>query len=294
MERTIVSPIESIDPIAAETTPALLVVSGPQIGRSYPLEKDEFMVGRGEQCDLVVEDDLVSRHHCKLVITKEKTLLVDLASTNGTLVNGRRSDRCTLNEGDQIQVGSSTIFKYHLQEDVQRKFLAELFDAATKDFLTGVYSKRFFLDRIQGEFSFVQRTEGTLSIIVADLDHFKKVNDTHGHLAGDFVLKKVAGYLLQNTRRHDIVARFGGEEFVIFMRECDHQQAVTLAEHLRQGIANLRLEFNGKILPVTISMGIATVDSKTRNEYKSVDTLIEHADSKLYQAKNQGRNRVCI
>lgn len=294
MERTIVSPIESIDPIAAETTPALLVISGPQIGRSYPLEKEEFMVGRGEHCDLMVEDDLVSRHHCKLVITKEKTLLVDLASTNGTLVNGRKTDRCILNEGDQIQVGSSFICKYHLQEDVQRKFLAELFDAATKDFLTGAYNKRFFLDRLQGEFSYILRNEGLMSIIVCDLDHFKLVNDTHGHLAGDFVLKKVAQHLTQNTRRHDIVARFGGEEFVIFLRDCDHKQAFILAEHLRQGIDRLKLMFNNKSIPITISMGIGTVDNDTRAQFKTIENLLAKADEKLYEAKTQGRNRVCI
>jgi diguanylate cyclase (GGDEF)-like protein len=292
LERTIISPIESIDPITARVTPALLVIAGPQIGRSFPLEKEEFMIGRAEQSDLIVEDDLVSRHPCKLVNLKEGTLLVDLARTNGTLVNGHRTDRTPLKEGDQIQVGSSTILKFHHQEEVQRKFLAELYDAATKDFLTGVYNKKFFMDRLNAEFSFIQRTEGQLSIIVADLDHFKKVNDTYGHLAGDLALKKVAFHLVQNTRKHDMVARFGGEEFVIFMRECDNAQAKTLAEHLRQGVSMLPIEFNGNHFKVTISMGIATVDKSTRQQFKTFESVIDSADAKLYTAKMQGRNKV--
>lgn len=293
LERTIVSPIATLDPITARVAPALLVISGPNIGRSFTLEKEEFTIGRAEQSDLTVEDDLVSRHHCKIVVQKEGTMLVDLASTNGTLVNGRRADRVMLKEGDQIQVGGSTILKYHLQEEVQRRFLAELYDAATKDFLTGVYNKKYFMDRIQSEFSYVQRTEGNFSVIVADLDFFKKVNDTYGHLAGDLTLKRVAQHLLNNTRKHDMVARFGGEEFVIFMRECDNQQAKTLAEHLRKGVENLAIDFNQKTFKVTTSMGIATFGPLTREQFKTVESLIDFADSNLYKAKTSGRNQVC-
>ncbi len=291
-ERTIVSPISAASPLPREQTPALLVVSGPQIGRSFPIDKDEFMIGRVDSCDLVVEDDLVSRHHCKFIVSKEGTLLADLASTNGTLLNGHRMDRTFLKEGDQIQVGSSTILKYHLQEDVELKFLAELYDAATKDFLTGAYSKKYFMDRLNSEFDYGKRNNGQLSVLVLDLDFFKKINDTYGHLMGDFTLKKVAQHLTNSTRKHDLVARFGGEEFIIFMRDCDSKQALALAEHLRAGIAALKIESNGKSLHVTTSIGIATMNETNRDQFVNVESLIGFADSRLYEAKKDGRNRV--
>ena len=291
-ERTIVSPISAATPLAREQTPALLVVSGPQIGRSFPIDKEEFMIGRVDSCDLTVEDDLVSRHHCKFIISKEGTLLADLASTNGTLLNGHRMDRAFLKEGDQIQVGSNTILKYHLQEEVERKFLAELYDAATKDFLTGAYSKKYFMDRLSSEFDYVKRNRGQLALLVLDLDFFKKVNDTYGHLTGDLTLKKVAQHLTSSTRKHDLVARFGGEEFIVFMRECDLKQAHALAEHLRTGIAGLKIESNGKTLQVTTSIGVATMNESNRDQFQTIESLIQLADSRLYEAKKDGRNRV--
>jgi diguanylate cyclase (GGDEF)-like protein len=291
-ERTIVSPIEAKDQLEIEQTPALLVVSGPHIGRSFPVDKDEFMIGRVENCDLEVEDDLVSRHHCKLVVSSEGTTLIDLASTNGTLLNGHRVERSLLNEGDQIQVGSSTILKFHLQEEVERKFLAELYNAATKDFLTGAYSKKYFMDRLSSEFFYVQRNRGQLSVLILDLDFFKKVNDTYGHLAGDLTLKRVAQHLINNTRKHDLVARFGGEEFIVFMRECDLRQAQALAEHLRSGIANLKIDYNGKSFQVTTSIGIATMNEENRDQFPNLDDLLALADANLYKAKSEGRNRV--
>ncbi|MDB5036868.1 MAG: hypothetical protein JWQ35_396 [Bacteriovoracaceae bacterium] len=292
-ERTIVSPISAKNPLPREQTPALLVVSGPHIGRSFPIDKVEFMIGRVDSCDLVVEDDLVSRHHCKFVINKEGTLLSDLASTNGTLLNGHRVERNLLKEGDQIQVGSSTILKYHLQEDVERKFLAELYNAATKDFLTGAYSKKYFMDRLSSEFYYVQRNGGQLAVVILDLDFFKKINDTFGHIAGDVALKRVSQYLMTTTRKHDLVARFGGEEFIIFMRECDLMQAKALAEHLRTGVANLKIESGGKAFQVTTSIGITVMNTANQAQYPNVEALIAGADTQLYRAKNEGRNRVC-
>jgi two-component system cell cycle response regulator len=293
-ERTIVSPIAAKNPVSREQMPAILVISGPNIGRSFSIDKEEFMIGRVDNCDLVVDDDLVSRHHCKFVVTKDGTTIVDLASTNGTLLNGHRVERNILKEGDQIQVGSSTIFKFHLQEEVERKFLLELYNAATKDFLTGAFGKKYFMDRLSSEFFYIQRNAGQFALLILDLDFFKKVNDTYGHLAGDLTLKKIAQYLITNTRKHDLVARFGGEEFVIFMRECDLTQAQALAEHLRVGISNLQLEFNGRSFQVTASIGIATMNDVNRDQYASVDGIIDLADSHLYEAKNTGRNKICF
>lgn len=294
-DQTVISPIETIDPLEVQRTPSLLMISGPQIGRSFPMhELEEFMIGRANHCDLPIEDDLVSRHHCKIILAPDGAELVDLASTNGTLLNGRKVERAKLKEGDQIQVGAITILKYHLQEDVELKFMGQLYDAATRDFLTGTYNKKFFIERIQDEFSFAQRHKGSLSVLVIDIDHFKKVNDTYGHLAGDIAIKKVAHHLISHTRKDDIVARFGGEEFVVLMRDIPKEKASHLGEILRQEIEELSINTDeGHSFKVTVSIGVACMNSNTKPVFQSFNNLIEEADKRLYEAKTSGRNKVC-
>ncbi|MBN8555996.1 MAG: diguanylate cyclase [Deltaproteobacteria bacterium] len=294
-DQTLIQPIESIDPLESKNSPALLAISGPHLGRSFYIDKDEFLVGRVDSCDLTVVDDLVSRHHCKILLTPDGAQLVDLASTNGTLLNGRRVDRVFLKEGDQVQVGSQSIFKYHMQEEVEKKFLGELFQAATKDFLTNVYNKKYFLDRLSNEFFYTQRHNGKLSVLVIDIDHFKKINDTYGHLTGDIALQKVAHHLTSHTRKDDMVARFGGEEFVILMRDCDLEQARVLAEHLRDEISKLSLQSqsNQKTFQLTVSIGVSCLSEATQKEFVKFESLLQHADNQLYKAKSEGRNRVC-
>ncbi len=293
-DETQISPIESIDRLVLERTPSLLVISGPNIGRAFPLSHDEIVIGRVDSCDLKVEDDLVSRHHCKLTTTPEGVHLVDLSSTNGTLLNGRKVDKALLKENDQIQVGAVTIFKFHYQEEVEAKFLGQLYQAATKDFLTNTYNKKFFMDRLQSEFSYAQRHEGNLSILVLDIDHFKKVNDTYGHLAGDIAIQKMAHHLMTHTRKDDVVARFGGEEFVILMRDCDQEQARSLAENLREGISRIAIQVNSKNFKITVSVGVATLSEVTKTKILRFESLLQEADNQLYKAKANGRNQVCI
>lgn len=292
-DQTVISPIESIDPLVGEQTPSLLMISGPQIGRSFPLSQAEFMLGRSPKCDMPIEDDLVSRYHCKLITSSEGIELIDLGSTNGTLLNGRRVERSMLKEGDQVQVGSTVILKFHLQEEVEAKFLSTLYDAATRDFLTSAYNKKFFIERIQEEFSHAQRHDRELSVLVLDLDHFKQVNDTHGHLAGDLALKKVAHHLMSNTRKDDIVSRFGGEEFVVLMRDVGQRKARELAEQMRKGIEAIPIKIANTEFKVTVSVGVASVGGGSIVEFKNFDQLIDHADKKLYEAKSTGRNKVC-
>jgi len=289
-----ISPIQHIEEVASTRRPALLMISGPYLGRSFEIDKEEFMIGRIENCDLQIEDDLASRHHCKIILTPDGAQIVDLASTNGTLVNGRRVERSFLKEGDQIQVGSITIFKYHLQGEAEAKFLAQLFTAATKDFLTGAYAKKFLLDRLTTEYHYLIRKGGNLSILALDLDHFKQVNDTFGHLAGDEALKSVAKHLIGHTRKDDVVARFGGEEFVLLMRDISSDQAKQLAENLREGISKLEIPGpNGKHFQVRVSIGVCTLSTANKASFSSPESLIQRADEKLYEAKRTGRNKVC-
>src|SRR5207248_370729 len=161
------------------------------------------------------------------------------------------------------------------------------------DFLTNTYNKKYFLDRLQGEFFYTQRHNGNLSVLVIDIDHFKKVNDTYGHLMGDVALQKVAHHLASNTRKDDLVARFGGEEFVILMRDCDLEQARILAEHLRDGLSKMPIRGEKVEFKVTVSVGVGTLSASNKTRFSRFENLLEYADTQLYKAKETGRNKVC-
>ena len=119
------------------------------------------------------------------------------------------------------------------------------------------------------------------------------MNDTHGHLAGDIALKKVAHHLLTHTRKDDVVSRFGGEEFVVLMRDVSIEQARHLAEQLRNGISEIEMKSDKQSFKVTVSVGVANLNAENSSQFAKFESLIASADEKLYEAKNSGRNRVC-
>lgn len=162
-------------------------------------------------------------------------------------------------------------------------------DALT-DGLTGLFVKDYLSRRATEEFARAGRYETPLSVVMLDLDHFKQVNDTHGHLAGDEVLRRCAEVIRVTLRETDIAGRFGGEEFCVVLPQCAREDAAAIAERVRTGIENLRIDYNGSIIPVTTSAGVAALDESM----PSVETLIAAADRALYQAKRTGRNRVCV
>jgi diguanylate cyclase (GGDEF)-like protein len=162
---------------------------------------------------------------------------------------------------------------------------AQLWEMAVNDSLTGLHVRRYFMAKLQDEIHRTERYNKTLSIIMADLDNFKTINDTYGHTAGDRVLKSVGDYLKNSIRDVDSIGRFGGEEFIMFLPETTKKAAHVLADRLRVGVSKIQVD---KKLPrVTISLGISTFpeDGKTLNE------LLEHADAALYHAKENGRNQ---
>jgi diguanylate cyclase (GGDEF)-like protein len=162
---------------------------------------------------------------------------------------------------------------------------AQLWEMAVNDSLTGLYVRRYFMVRFHEEVSRTERYDKTLSVVMADLDHFKVVNDTFGHTAGDQVLKAVGEYLHGSIRDVDCVGRYGGEEFILLLPETDKAAAKGLAERLRKGTADMKM---GNLPNVTISMGVATFPEDGKN----ADELLLRADAALYEAKKTGRNRV--
>ena len=275
---------------AASRNAYLIVISGRSVGKMYKVAGagGELTIGRTPEADIFIDDEGVSRRHAKMVHVIEGIKLVDLGSTNGTFANGQKIDSQVLSDGDRIQIGSTTILKFSYQDDIEEQFQKQLYDSATRDGLTGAYNKKHFAERLRTEFAFASRHNTYLSLVLFDIDHFKKVNDTYGHLAGDEVLRRLAGVVTEQLRTEDTFARYGGEEFAVVLRETDDERAFIIAERIRRAVEANEFIHDGKTIPVNISMGVATLHG---NNYPSVRELVQTTDEYLYKAKRGGRNR---
>jgi two-component system cell cycle response regulator len=267
----------------------LVVIAGPSFGEMYKLKTERTVLGRGDRTDVRIVDDGVSREHAAVLREGGKMVLTDLGSTNGTFCNGARVPRQELVDGDKISIGSSTILKFTYQDRVDEQYQKQLFESALRDGLTNTFNRRYFLDRLHGELRFAVRHTKPVALLFVDIDHFKKINDNHGHQAGDHVLSGVARVMMTTIRAEDVLARYGGEEFAIICREIELEGAAVLANRLVTAVAQKKFEYGGQIIPVTISVG-AAVDRGG----EAAQGLIANADAAMYEAKRSGRNRVCL
>jgi two-component system, cell cycle response regulator len=269
----------------------LIVIAGSSIGEMFKLKGDEMILGRGASADIRLVDDGVSRLHCRVKLGPEGVVVEDLRSRNGTFCNGERIAAQVLADGDKLQLGRTTILRFTYHDKLDESFQRQLLDSALRDGLTRSFNKRYFLERLNSEFRFAQRHRSHLSLLLLDLDHFKQLNDTHGHVAGDKVLIAFAEHIHKSIRNEDVFARYGGEEFAVISRAISRNDAQRFAERLRQGIEMLRVDFEGRTLTVTASIGIATLPE---DPCEGAQDLISTADRALYAAKAAGRNRVEI
>jgi diguanylate cyclase (GGDEF)-like protein len=274
----------------------LLAMDGPQFGEVFPLAAGrELLIGRREDADIQLRDDGVSRRHASLLVEGEGATLVDLESANGTWVNGQRVPRTHVENGARIQIGGHTILKFLWADEVEALYQVRLAEGALQDALTGLYNRRHMDERLVSEVAAAERHGRTLSLLLVDVDHFKRVNDAHGHLAGDEALKMVAFVLRGEVRKEDVVARFGGEEFVVIARETPLEGARTLAERIRRAVERSRCSWQGTDLGVTVSIGVTvSVEPSELVPGRSERELVEAADRALYAAKQQGRNCVVV
>lgn len=259
----------------------------------HRLDPGATIIGRSRKSLFRLEEDGVSRAHAEVRVDPDGTASArDCGSTNGTLVNGRPLTRefRTLQDGDRVQVGGAVILKFSYQDHLEESFQQKLYASAVRDPLTGVYNKRYLTERLDQEFAAAERRATPLSIIVLDLDHFKRVNTDHGHAGGDEVLRAVAQHIEKALRREEIFARYGGEEFVILMRETTLASAMKAAERVRELVEALEIPFGGKIVRVTASFGVDSTDGAW---HKNALRLFIAADRNLYRAKHLGRNVVC-
>jgi diguanylate cyclase (GGDEF)-like protein len=291
-ERTIKLNMKEVVTVSSADAPraaCLIVIAGVQAGRIFKLERKAAVLGRHPNATFVIEDEGVSRRHAQVSFGPENTLiLTDLNSTNGTFRNGERITRCQLADGDKVQLGQATILKFSYQDAVEEEFAMRQYSSSTRDALTGCYNKHYFNERMPNELAFARRNDKMLSLAVLDLDHFKQINDTHGHPAGDKILRETAQITQTVIRRGDVLVRYGGEEFALIMREASANDAHLVAERIRRAVETARFIYEGKQIPVTVSIGIATYAKGSPDNDRD---LLRVADERLYWAKQNGRNR---
>ena len=269
--------------------PSLVVVSGGSIGQMVRLDQ-RLVLGRAPQCDLRLEAEGVSRRHAMIERTVEGLVqLVDLESRNGTFLNGEPVSRATLRDGDKIQIGTGAILRFSYQDELDEALHTTLYESATRDPLTRAINRRGFDEALAKEYAFARRHSRPLSAIAFDVDHFKRVNDVHGHAAGDAVLRQLVAIVSATLRREDVLARVGGEEFVILLRDICLRDAYACSERVRQSVERALFEGPSGRIPVTISLGIASLQPS----HESSSAMLAAADRCLYDAKEGGRNRTC-
>jgi diguanylate cyclase (GGDEF)-like protein len=277
--------------------PAVLVVvypPGPGLGRRFTLSGAPQLLGRLPDLDISIDIDAVSRQHAKFYKDSGGWVVEDLNSTNGTWVNDVRVASTRLRDGDIVKVGKA-ILKFLGGSNIEASYHEEIYKMTVIDALTGVHNKRYFLDFLAQEIARAQRSGAPLSLVMFDVDHFKRVNDTYGHLAGDAVLKELGRRLSPRVRRGDVLARYGGEEFGCVLASTARDGAVAFAEAMRLRVEAEPVIHEAHTIPITISLGVAELDlagGVMSSPERLVDELIARADAQLYAAKRGGRNRV--
>src|SRR3954466_6319998 len=182
----------------------LVVLAGASVGEMYKVEGEKVIIGRGQKAQIRLFDDGISREHAQLVIEGTHVVLQDLGSTNGTFCNGLKVDRRELADGDKILVGSTTILKFTYHDNLDEIFQKQMYESALRDGLTKAFNKRYFTDRLESEFTFSIRHASPLTLVLFDIDHFKKVNDSHGHPAGDHILAELSNLMGTSLRTEDV------------------------------------------------------------------------------------------
>ncbi len=252
------------------------------------LRNEVTSLGRSVDCTIHVNDESVSRRHAEIHRLDSGYQVVDLQSTNGVLVNELPVERALLRSGDRIQLGAR-VYRFLADNDFEAQYHETVYSMMTRDGLTGAYNKRYLLESLSREIHRCIRHQRPIAVALMDIDYFKSINDTYGHLVGDEVLKELTRRLQSVLRADEILSRFGGEEFAVVMVEAGREAAVEVAERCREAIASQPFETSAGPLNVTASFGVSAPPCECLND---CDSILVEADARLYQAKRDGRNCV--
>lgn len=282
--------IALVPPVVAKDRALLTMMNGLNAGQVYRLETSETLIGRAKDSGVRVDDVGISRQHARIVRTDDgRFVLEDMGSKNGIFVNGKKVERAELATADRVQIGPSAILRFALLDAAEEELARRLYESSTRDALTRAFNRKYLAERLAAEAAYAQRHDTRLSVIMFDLDHFKNVNDTRGHLAGDAVLRVVALQVTRLIRAEDVFARYGGEEFVVVVRGITHANVALFAERIRKSIEQLVIPLEDAKQRVTASFGVSSLAECAE---KSADALLKVADERLYESKLGGRNRV--
>ena len=270
----------------------LIIVDGDNVGKIYPLDKKTITIGRSDEFDIQLTDSSCSREQAIIEFNDNNNpVLKDLESTNGTFVNGSKISETNIEDGDKILFGFSSVFKFAIQDSLEAKFQMNLYESSTHDHLTGAFNKKYFLDTLSKEFSYSLRQNNSLGLLMLDIDFFKKVNDTYGHIVGDIVLKEVVKRIKNNLRNEDILCRYGGDEFAVIFRDFKSGFVKTTAERIRLFFDGRPINCKDHKINISVSIGTATIDNEN---ITTPEDMTELADANLYKAKNSGGNCIVI
>ena len=277
---------------AKSSDPILVVIRGNAQGKKHAITTGATAIGRSRQVEIRVLDPSVSGRHAVFYRDENNDVfLEDLGSNNGTFVNNEKvNGRIQLHKEDMISLGT-TILKYVPAGELEILYHGNLIKAAYVDGLTGVYNRSYISEALEAEFKRAKALSQKLSIVMIDIDHFKEINDGHGHGAGDFALREFCRLATENVlRASETLGRYGGDEFLVLLWNTTPDEAAAVAERLRRVVSETGIEYEGAHLPVSISCGVASV----RPAHKSVKDFLDDADKALYAAKAKGRNCVSI
>ena len=282
-----------------ERRPVLVSLRGELIATPIPLERDRVTIGRALDADIRLNDFKASRLHAEIVgilnrgTGKPEFRIKDLSSTNGTIVNGHHISESALNNGDKILIGDH-LFRFDLLDEIDREFQQQIHRLLAHDDLTGLLTSKSFFTELRREASRSESEDRPFCVLMMDVDHFKLVNDTHGHLTGNQVLEELGGIIKAALRSGDVAARFGGEEFAAFLLDAGYPQALVAAERVRRDVEQHRFKSlhtaaanADEYFHITMSIGIAACPDDAKDPIQ----LVELADSALYRAKSNGRNQ---
>ncbi len=275
--------------------PVVVILIGPPgyVGKQYPISSNDIVIGRSVETQVYIDDKSLSRSHAKFAVVGAEVSIIDLGSTNKTIVNGNALPPlapCKLKNNDQIKTGN-VIFKFLEKGNIEALTNQTMYEKANRDALTGAHSKGSLLEKGPEAVKRSELLNEEMSVIIFDIDHFKKINDSYGHPAGDFVLKELGNIVSSKLiRSNDYFARYGGEEFVLILSGGTAKMVSEIAERIRQTIETHVFVYENKVIPVTISLGVVT---KSTNDTDWPE-IFDRADKAMYTSKQAGRNRVTI
>ena len=285
-----------------ERRPALVFLRGELLAVPIPLERDEVILGRALETDVRINDPRASRMHARIFVERDEDggetryRISDLGSTNGTLLNGEPISEAVLSDGDKITIGDH-LLRFDMLDEIDQEYQRQIHRLLAHDELTGLLTSKSFFSELRREAARAELESRPFCVLMMDLDHFKEVNDTYGHLAGSQTLEETGMVITRALRAGDVAARFGGEEFAAFLLDADIAQGIVAAERVRAAVEEHPFpatrhnsnEAEQRTHHITISIGVAAFPDDGRDPIG----LMEMADSALYRAKSLGRNRVC-